>query len=179
MVSWPVNVIAVVFFLHSWKTVSNQINSMVLAIMQFSINQAGADGAFNTPPPSRPLKIMQLRWQWWWRSCSLFSGDGQSLAWLVIPSDAPQQLVASIPVQYHRSNIEKPDVYVASDKFRASWSAYMSVIAPCSACLFAQKQKSQWWYIMIYEIRPKAAIFQSNLHPACVSLRKPPKDGKI
>ena len=43
--------IAVVFFLHSWKTVSNQDNSMVLAIMQFSINQAGADGAFNPLPP--------------------------------------------------------------------------------------------------------------------------------
>ena len=93
-------------FLHPWKTVSNQDNSVVLAIMQFCINQAGA---FNPPPP---LKIMQLRWRCWWQSCSLFSGDSQSLAWLVIPSDAPQQLVASIPVQYHRSNIEKPDVYV-------------------------------------------------------------------
>ena len=175
MVSWPVNVIAVVFFyileklfqikliLWYWPSCRLALTRLVLMVLL-------------TPPP---LKIMQLRWRWWWPFCSLFSGDGQSLAWLVIPSDAPQQLVASIPVQYHRSNIEKPDVYVASDKFRASWSAYMSVIAPCSACLFAQKQKSQWWYIMIYEIRPKAAIFQSNLHTACMSSWKPPKDGKI
>ena len=160
-------------FLHPWKTVSNQDNSVVLAIMQFCINQAGA---FNPLPP---LKIMQLRWRCWWQSCSLFSGDSQSLAWLVIPSDAPQQLVASIPVQYRGSNVEKPDVYVASNKLRASWSAYMSAIAPSSACIFAQKQKSQWWYIMIYEFCPKAAIFQSDLHPACVSSRKPQKNGKI
>ena len=57
-------------FLHPWKTVSNQDNSMVLAIMQFSI----ADGVFNPPPPPPPksnaitmamvVAVMQSV-QWW------------------------------------------------------------------------------------------------------------------